>query len=418
METALSYSGAMRAKYILAAEALSVNPIDYKRDARLSCFLKAEKVDTTAKWPKPRVIFPREPRYNLALASRLKPFEHWLWRRCTAKRLGVRFGVGRLCAKGLNLTQRAELIRRKMAGGRVAVEVDGSAFEAHVGPSQLEIEHAVYHSAYPRDTVLRRLLLEQVGLKGRMPCGVKFERDGGRASGDFNTGMGNSIVMMCVVFSVMFDFAKWDTLVDGDNALLFVEPADLDRLRSVVGVRALRSCGQELTVEKPTAVLEEVVFGQSRPVWFPSGWRLVRSPFKAMSGMTSSHAWLREPIFRREYLAGVAKCELSLAAGEPLVQAACLAVLKLTGDVHVRDHIAYRDYAFLGASVDAARVLPIHPRTRTTFARAFGISEQCQVRLESLISRQALFPVESGYSKLPGVVAYDDAFPGMPCDLL
>jgi hypothetical protein len=115
LQTALTYSGALQRRYIEAERSLREDGPVTSTDTFLRPFLKAEKV-TSKLGPKPRMIFPRSPRYNLDLASRLKPFEHWLWGRLTARTfLGC--GVGRIVAKGLNQRQRANLIVRKFFPG-------------------------------------------------------------------------------------------------------------------------------------------------------------------------------------------------------------------------------------------------------------------------------------------------------------
>ncbi|AAF22958.1 RNA dependent RNA polymerase [Diaporthe ambigua RNA virus 1] len=411
--TALSYDGALRRRYLGAMDSLLDWPLDVGKDSRLDCFLKAEKLNTLIKRPKPRLIFPRSPRYNLVLASRLKPFEHWLWSHLTAERLGTS-GRGRYVAKGLNLSQRARLIVKKMAGfSRCAVlEVDGKAFEAHVGPSSIEQEHRVYKAAYPGDSTLSSLLRAQRVLKGRLPCGAKFSRNGGRASGDFNTGMGNSLIMFSCVYASLVElgYSSWDFLCDGDNALLFVESSDVDDLVERLPGVAVGTCGQELSLDAVTGSLSGVVFGQSKPVFFPSGWRLVRDPFKALSGFGCSHAWLREPKFRDEYLVGVARCELALSLGQPLLQAFCLRVLALFPGVVPRDHVAFRDYEFLGVS---PRVLrrpePVTWETRVSFADAFSISPERQLEIES--SFDLVRP--SGFLASDAVDSFFGADPGM-----
>lgn len=383
-QTAESYEGALRRRYRLAAD--SLQDVSLRRqDARLDCFLKAEKIAVTEKWAKPRLIFPRSPRYNLVLASRLKPFEHWLWGNLTAERIGIS-GVGRLCAKGLTPTGRANLIAKKMARipGCVVLEVDGKAFEAHVGKSSLEEEHRTYRAAFPGDRKLRSLLRHQLVLKGRLPCGARFSRPGGRASGDFNTGMGNSLVMMAGLMPALRRLAnEYDMLVDGDNALVFLSPDCVDHVMANLAATVVADCGQELTLERPTTIFEEVTFGQSNPVWFPQGPRMVRNPYKVMSGATASHRWLREPVFAREYLAGVALCELSLAQGVPVLQAFSKALYEGSGHQgRVREH-PLRDYFMIGASVvDPALTRPVHPDTRVSFERAFGIPPEAQVQLE------------------------------------
>jgi hypothetical protein len=411
--TALSYDGAMRRRYLDAFMSLRDWPLDVRRDARLDCFLKAEKVKLVEKWAKPRLIFPRSARYNLVRASRLKPFEHWLWAHLTAERLGTP-GVGRYVAKGLNLSSRARLILKKRSRFQdpVVLEVDGKAFEAHVGVSSLREEQRVYKAAYPRDQVLRSLLREQLVLRGMLPCRAKFSRDGGRASGDFNTGMGNSLIMLACVLSSMtaLGYERFDFLADGDNALLFVESSDADDLvRRLPGV-AVASCGQELSLDSRSTSVGGIVFGQSRPVWFPDGWRLVRDPFKALSGFGCSHAWLREPSFRVEYLVGVARCELALSVGQPLLQAFCLAVLAALPDVEVRSHVAFRDYEFLGVSPRVSRrAAPVHPATRESFHEAFGVSPERQVLLEEGFRVRA----PDFFLSFEGVTSFDDALPGL-----
>jgi len=263
------------------------------------------------------------------------------------------------------------------------VEVDGSAFEAHVGSPSLSLEARVYRSAFPKDRTLAKLLRAQLTLKGRMPCGAKFSRRGGRASGDFNTGMGNSLVMMALVLAVMGDFPAWDCLVDGDNALLFVSVEDMVRLEEVVGPRALEACGQELTVERPVTVFEEVVFGRSSPVQLPSGPVLVRPWQRVISNMFSSHVWLHQPSFRREFLVGVAQCEAHLSCGVPVVSAFVHSFLRHAGPTRVRDHIAFRDYEFLGVRPGKTPLYEVpSDLARASFEIAFGLPPDEQVLLE------------------------------------
>jgi len=144
----MSYGGSLRKRYLAAESSLMHDGPISSGDYVLRAFLKSEKVQFS-KFAKPRMIFPRSPRYNLALASYLKPFEHWLWG--NLKSVAQR-GVlpSRVVAKGLNPHQRANLIRRKMRGIRdcVVFEVDGKAFEAHVDVRQLLQEDGVYLAAF------------------------------------------------------------------------------------------------------------------------------------------------------------------------------------------------------------------------------------------------------------------------------
>jgi len=386
LETAQSYHGAMGRKYAEAEMSLRVDPLTGK-DAELKAFLKAEKCGA-AKDAKPRMIFPRSPRFNLALASWLKPFEHWLWGNLTAKRL---FGGSntRVVAKGLSPKRRANLIKRKFGGFErpVCFEVDGKAFEAHVSSSQVDAERSVYLAAYSQDPRLARLLSMQV-FSGRTASGVKFSRPGGRASGDFNTGMGNTILMLCAVVGVMLTRrVKFDILADGDNALLFCDERDLDVVLENFAEDVLADSGHELTLEKPVSVLEEIRFGRSAPVYLgPSlGWTMVREPTAVISGACASHRWLSEPSFAKRWISGVARCELSLALGVPVLQAHFLKVLNTCG-VFERElpQAALADYFVVGARLAGLEdVVEVSREARLSFHRAFGLSPEEQVAWEN-----------------------------------
>lgn len=389
-ETALSYTGVLRRRYLEAERSLlSDGPLG-PSDVKLRAFLKAEKKkpDSLAK---PRMIFPRSPRYNLELASWLKPFEHWLWGNLKS-RVVSGTGNSRVVAKGLNQRQRANLIVRKMrtVPDCVVFEVDGRAFEAHVDVWQLLQEHSVYESAYPGDSGLKKTLNKQLRNFGVTSNGVRFSREGGRASGDFNTGMGNTLVMLAVVMGVMSQVGhvKWDTLVDGDNALIFVGGADATRVYDEFASHALRISGHEMVLERPTRVVEEVRFGQSAPVFVKGGWQMVRDWTKVVSQASSSHHHLREKRFASEFLRGVASCEAFLASGVPLLWAYTENLLARTEKVDGFRRHFLRDYHYLGVPVETVEeIRPDMPcdDARQSFELAFGISPTQQLNIEAML---------------------------------
>lgn len=408
LQTALSYGGAMKRRYLEAERSLRVDGPVSSRDGLLRPFLKAEKVYESLS-PKPRMIFPRSPRYNLDLASRLKPFEHWLWGRLRAPGF-LGFGVGRIVAKGLNQRQRANLVVRKFTSldDCAVFEVDGKAFEAHVSVAQLEGEHGVYAAAFPGDAGLASLLRRQLVLKGKLASGVKFSRDGGRASGDFNTGMGNTIIMLVVVVAALRRHkVPFDLLIDGDNALVFLRGGDVSCVLSDFASDVLLSSGHEVTLERPVRVIEEIRFGQCAPVFLGAvrGWCMVRDPFKVLRGALSSHRWLREPRFANEWLRGVAGCELSLARGVPVLQAWALQLQALVGSpVGVRAH-PYTDYFVRGAwFAGSEATISVLPETRVSFERAFGLAPEAQIALEKRVCGHLMAGLVSPYRRVDHVV--------------
>jgi len=416
VETALSYSGSMRRRYLAAEESLRVDGSLRKSDWKLSAFLKAEKLGA-AKCSKPRMIFPRSPRYNLVLASWLKPFEHWLWGYLCGRRLWQGGGNTRVVAKGLNPRQRANLIRRKLGEftDGVCFEVDGKAFEAHVTSAQIELEHAVYKAAYPRDASLARVLAMQK-FEGRTSGGIRFSRPGGRASGDFNTGMGNTLIMLAVCVGVLSTFSvRFDLLVDGDNALVFLERGPSAFVVERFAGRVLADCGQEFILEREVSVLEQIRFGRSAPLWAGRrvGWTMVREPWSVLSGAWASHRWLREPRFARRWCSGVARCELSLSRGVPVLQAAACSVLDQTADVKRVPVEALSDYFVVGAWLAGWEdVVPVERETRVSFERAFGLSAEEQVVWEAHVATVSLGHPQ-GVIPLPCACEWTNAEPGL-----
>lgn len=413
LETALSYSGAMQRRYLQAEKSLRVDGPVSGSDAFLRAFLKAEKCGA-AKDAKPRMIFPRSPRFNLAVASWLKPFEHWLWGFLTAKRL---FGGSntRVVAKGLSPRRRAQLIHRKMGGfaNGVCFEVDGKAFEAHVTQNHSAHERRIYKAAYPGDKGLAELLERQV-FSGVTQGGVKFSRPGGRASGDFNTGMGNSLIMLAVCVAVLQSYrVGFDILVDGDNALVFLERSQMDGVLQSFYDRVLAWSGFEMTLEKPVSYMEGVRFGRSAPVFLGRYWTMVREPWSVLSGAYASHRWLREPVFGRRWVNGVAQCELSLALGVPVLQAAALSVLKQTAGVkQVRDE-TLADYFVVGARrAKEDDAIGIALEARLSFERAFGIAPDEQVALEKHLDSVVVGHAR-GVLSIPPPSRWTEAEPGI-----
>lgn len=396
----MSYSGALRRRYIEAARSLSDDGLSGFHDYFLRAFLKAEKNRVPYKMAKPRLIFPRSPRFNLELASRLKPFEHWLWGRLNGKVFGVGDG-SRLVAKGLNPRQRANLIVRKFKAipGCVCFEIDGAAFEAHVGVSQLDQEEAVYAAAFPGDRRLRWLLQRQKVLLGEV-AGAKFSREGARASGDFNTGMGNSIIFLVEVISALRVLrVHFDVLVDGDNALLFLRPADLPVVTENFAGLVTASSGHEVKLEKPTTIIEEIRFGGSAPIYLGPrlGWSMVREWQRVLSGAFCSHIHLREPKFARRWMHGVARCELSIAIGVPVLQAWALGAIHATSGVRLAKSDFYRDSFALGAwFAEVGDQVEVSLDARISFEKAFGVSVEEQIRMErgfdfSSLAKEYLF---------------------------
>lgn len=77
-------------------------------DSYLSTFLKAEKINFTAKPdPAPRIIQPRLPRYNVMVGRYLKPLEHKIYKALQQLSGDV------VVSKGLTIDEIGQCIYRK-----------------------------------------------------------------------------------------------------------------------------------------------------------------------------------------------------------------------------------------------------------------------------------------------------------------
>lgn len=388
-QTALSYSGRLRRRYTQAAIDLSLDGLRAD-DHQLSPFLKAEKIWCGAKQAKPRMIFARHPRYNLSLARYLKPFEHWLWGRLSLRWLGRGKSKTRLVMKGLGPRARAGVLLRKFRSfhSPVVFEVDGKAFEAHVGVASLKAEHSVYKSAYPGSDDLPGLLSKQLELKGTTAYGIAFRRDGGRASGDFNTGMGNSLIMVAAMVGVCSSYGvPFDLAVDGDNALIFLEAEDVAFVTSRLHNDVRDACGQELVLENPVNQFERIRFGQCQPVWGPDNcYVMVRDYREVISKSLATHRFGRHDRGYERFCRGVAECELSCFRGMPIIQTWCLNILDNTRCGHGKEG-KFVDFYVQGLyHVSSNFATAISYETRESFHKAFGLSPEEQHMLEDRLS--------------------------------
>jgi len=398
-EVVESYRGNRRlyARYTEAFNSLMSDGYATSRDARVKAFVKGEKL-ANYKVFKPRVIMARDPRYNLELATYLRPIEHAFY--AHFRGWGRSFYTHtRLVGKGLNPCQRAELIRRKMMSraGMVAMEIDGKSFESHFSKPVLSAEHGVYKSLCPSRR-LARLLDMQLEFDGR-GGDVRFHAVGVRASGDYNTGLGNTLVMCGLVLMVARTVkTKFDFLADGDNAIIFVNRGDIDVWTSQINPICIRA-GFEMALEPPVLDLAEVPFGQSKPLLVEGvGWTMVRNPMKVLSHAASGYQHYKELVGGLRVLKSVAYCEAVLSRGVPVLSAFAATLLKLTHHVKFsRAELSDFEYTAVlakGVAWERARQIPVATSTRLGFERSWGISVERQLEMERQLSKLPELPSE------------------------
>lgn len=370
------YSGRKLAVYTNAVESRRVREVD-KSDAIVSGFLKAEKVNITAK-PDPtgRLISPRSPRYNVAVGVYIKPLEHMLYDAID----GV-YGAPTV-AKGKNALQRGAMIREAWDDltNPVALFMDASRFDQHVSRQALEWEHGIYLSCHDNERELRQLLgwqLRNVGYV-RTPDGVvKYEVDGTRASGDMNTSLGNVLLMCAMMHAYLSTHCKhpFRLVNDGDDCVVMVESADAANVRATCK-GWFTEMGFTMKYEGETREFEEIEFCQAQPVYNGQAWVMCRDPRLVIDKDLTSVLPLATRKQWEHHTSSVALCGLALAGDMPIFGALYELMLIGRGE---RRLVSGMDY--LARGMTGGRRRPTEA-ARASFDAAFGITPDEQMALE------------------------------------
>lgn len=377
------YKGPRLSTYLRAVESLAhtaVNP----RDAILKTFVKAEKINPESKLdPVPRVIQPRDPRYNVELGRYLKPVEHKIY-----QAIDDIFGGPTIMSSYDPFAQAGKLHDKwKSFSDPVCVGLDASRFDQHVSADALEFEHELYLSIFG-GAELKKLLRWQVNNRGvaRARDGwFRYEKKGGRASGDMNTSLGNKFLMCGMAYSYIktkqfrIEFAN-----NGDDCLLFLERKNLSRISDVSSW--FRDFGFKLTLEQPVYVFEQIEFCQARPMRGTRGYRMVRNPRAAiLKDMTVCNLGHRVDEFR-DRMAMIGQCGTAVCEDIPVMSSfyslCCTASDKTSYNVRYENEYSYY-YRCMGVRSKGALVTEL---SRYSFYLATGIIPDVQEQLEEQFS--------------------------------
>lgn len=405
-----TYRGSKRVRVLRAATSLETTPVQ-RGDARLKTFVKAEKTNFTLKEdPAPRVIQPRDPRYNVEVGKYLKFQEHRIY-----SAVGQVFGSTTIC-KGLNPKQRAVLLKRKwsMFSDPVAIGLDASRFDQHVSFAMLSWEHSVYNAIF-RDPELERLLSWQLVNNGTGYCPdgkIRYTKVGTRGSGDMNTALGNCLIMCAMVWTFCRELGvKAELANDGDDCVLIMERRVATKAVDRVKPWFL-DFGFSMKVDYVTDVFEQIEFCQSHPVIVDGEPIMVRNPRKAInSDLVSTKAL--DLVQAKQHLAAVGVCGGVLSSGVPLMQR-FYQVLREAGSgngARILTSDEYHGYGFtrMATMLDPdlkVDIKPISPGTRVSYWRAFGITPDEQVQIENGFNPPTLDSVDDCWRSRRTLLSY------------
>nr|WPR18261.1 MAG: RNA-dependent RNA polymerase [Crogonang virus 138] len=389
-ETAADYissrTGSKRAIYAHALRRLQLFNQPIGALARIKYFVKREAT-VWSKTQVPRIISPRSVEFNLLLGRYLRPAEHKIFD-------GLRqlFGDSLpVIAKGLTQQAKGAAIVSKLEKYGCCIGLDASRFDQSVTKPLLKLEHSLYKMLYPGDRKLTALLDAQLLCSGTGMCHdgmVTAKVPSMRCSGDVNTSLGNCVLSAFMARRFLAHVGVEGTIFcDGDDVLLFVPP-------SAVGDILLRlpswylQWGFRMKVEAPAYEPEQVEFCQARPVCVDGEWTLVRNFAKALNTDGFVYQTLTHEQ-RMVHLRAVGLCGLSMAAGVPILQAFYKALVASgkTGkfDDSVLGNRSYQQRIQVAAGY-LARARPVVDDTRVSFFKAFGVSPEDQIIMETVIS--------------------------------
>lgn len=406
------YTGRRHATYARAVESLVYSPLTVE-DAGIKTFVKPEKINMTTKGdPAPRVIQPRSPRYNVELGMYLKHLEPRLYK--IVKKL---FG-GHTIFKGMNALDSGKNLHRMWEKYRdpVAIGLDASRFDQHVRAELLKFEHSLYMMFYPGDKWLAELLSWQ--LVNRCVAytadgSVKYVVDGSRMSGDMNTALGNCLIMCTLVYSLMAErgmVGRFSLANNGDDCVLIMERGDLARATSGLAAWFLEF-GLVMKVEDPVTEFEHIDFCQTSPVWTPEGYIMVRNPHNGLDKDITSFDNITCEAQWRQSCRLIGECGLHLAGHIPLYNALYRKLYTIGRDSKKLEPQVCGMW-WLARGLDNSRA-PVHPRTRASFALAFGYPPDLQEAIETDIGKisESYEPNRDGYYNIINNNEYRDRKP-------
>lgn len=376
-----SYSGRKLQVYIKAVESLRLLSVS-DLDAILKIFVKAEKINIDDKPdPAPRIISPRDPRYNVELGRYLRPAEGAIYQ-------AFNTFLGFVCiAKGLNAKQRGRAIAshwEHFKDPRV-LRIDLKRMDQHTGVEALQYEHGYYLNIYERPALLQWLLSKQLVNKCKAFCKdgkVVFKKPGSRCSGDMNTALGNNIIATAILIDLMRPY-KWRGVVDGDDGLIIVESNIMPQVVNTIQQHYLEF-GYQVKVDGPYSKLEECEFCQARPIWTPDGYVMVRNYPNAISKDTYSLVPLDNKKIFDQWCTAIGLCGISLTGGIPIYQDFYTQLIRTSKGL---DHPSLETGMSMLAKGMDRKYSKVHPRTRVSFYDAFNVLPDQQENIEAFYQK-------------------------------
>lgn len=290
-------------------------------------------------------------------------------------------------ASGRSLKTRVKDIRTMFPAGWVCWSIDCSSYDGSQGDlanTEREICYEwVRDRRYEHLKDLKIVFQSQFRLKVKAE-GLTAEVHGNRASGTAGTSVANKLVMIAALkhaMCVSYYAGQVKFYCDGDDTLIFVSPDAAQHESS--WLRRLGLLGLDVIVENRATRVEDIVFCRSKPVSFGSNdAMLVKRPADAFKTMCAVVRHFKGNALS-SYFSTMKDGYARLWAGVP-VMSSLSDVFCSNGRVNAKLLDSDDFYRFGGSSEASPVDVPITHEARASFADAFGISPDAQMRVEAL----------------------------------
>lgn len=387
------YGGRKRQKYQQALDEMRSSSADIQKEAKLRVFIKYEKTDRTTKLnPVPRVISPRDPKFNIRLGRYLCPLEKKMF-----KSVDKLFGYPTIL-KGYNALRTAEILRNNwdQFENPVCIPLDFRRLDQHIHRQAIDLEHRTYEACYggKHRRRLRNLLKFQKVNKavGYTPDGIIwYTSEAKRASGDVNTSQGNCL-LVCLMFHTLFTKLQLKARLsnNGDDCDVFMEERDAERFLVELDSFFLR-LGFQLDVEPTVREFEHVDFCQTRPVFDGSAWIMCRNPGNAIvKDSILLKSWPGSDYFRG-WLDAVGSGGMALAGQLPVFQEFYQLYRRSGRRRRIDNELIPYNLRELGDGLSRGYGA-VTPAARASFYVAFGVTPDEQICLEEYYANMVIKP--------------------------
>lgn len=345
-EVPAHHTGRKRRIYEEAVRAIKLTGFRLK-DSFIKAFIKHEKMEVYAKefWKVVcRLISPRTAKYNAMLMRYLIPLEKKLYKaidKVVNKFIGCSM-TERTVAKGMNARETAKHIEQKFRRipDCVVIGIDAERFDEHTSQEALIFEHDIYVEAFidrKEKSTLRWLLDMQLVNVCRIftwAHKIAYKILGTRASGDANTGSGNTLISCASVvsFAIKVGLKNWGFMNNGDDIILFVSRSQLHLVSNEAISEFWAQLGYSMAIEEPVHIMEDIEFCQCKPVYGPDGYIMIRK----RSTMAKDAVFIKytnQETSLKALVGAVGMCGLATASGIPVAQSFYNALIRLGAQV-------------------------------------------------------------------------------------